>query len=232
MLPVSWSGEWPSILTGTQKVPYVVPRPAGASSAPIRNSGNFVVRDEFDDTTLAPYWEFMRTPRERWYDLMSPRGSLTIEARRQTLAGNGQPSWIGRRQQHLTMSATTALHFRPEHPGDEAGISAFQSENNYYALSVARTRDTTVIQLRRRMGKPGTGTGTDSVLAQIPVRVDTRQPIELRIAAREGSYDFSYALRPNAWITLVKDADGTILSTKKAGGFVGTMLGLYAIAGQ
>jgi hypothetical protein len=31
---------------------------------------------------------------------------------------------------------------------------------------------------------------------------------------------------------LVKDADGTILSTKKAGGFVGTMLGLYAIAGQ
>ena len=65
MLPVEWSGEWPSILTGTQKVPYVVRRPAGSSAAPVVNAGNFVLRDEFDDTTLAPYWEMMRTPREQ-----------------------------------------------------------------------------------------------------------------------------------------------------------------------
>jgi alpha-N-arabinofuranosidase len=29
---------------------------------------------------------------------------------------------------------------------------------------------------------------------------------------------------------LLRDADGTILSTKHAGGFVGTMLGMYAYA--
>jgi len=50
----------------------------------------------------------------------------------------------------------------------------------------------------------------------------------LRIDARDGRYDFSYATRENDWQVLLKDADGTILSTKVAGGFVGTMLGMYA----
>jgi alpha-N-arabinofuranosidase len=30
------------------------------------------------------------------------------------------------------------------------------------------------------------------------------------------------------WTPLLQDADGTILSTKVAGGFVGAMIGLYA----
>jgi xylan 1,4-beta-xylosidase len=228
MLPVEWNGEWPSILTGTQKVPYVVRRPAGASAAPVAGAGNFVVRDDFNDTTLAPYWELMRTPHETWYDLTSMRGTLTIHARSEALSGTGQPSWIGRRQQHLTMSASTAVRFMPDRDGDEAGISAFQNENNFYALAVARSTDTTVVQVRRRAGK----NGVDSVLASVPVKLDATQPVFLRIDAREGKYDFYYGQRPGSWTPLVKDADGTILSTKKAGGFVGTMLGLYAIAGR
>jgi beta-xylosidase len=228
LLPVQWSGEWPSILTGTQKVPYVVRRPAGASTSAIRNTGNFVVRDEFNDTTLAPQWVMMRTPGERWYDLTSTRGMLTIHPRADALSGSGQPSWIGRRQQHLTMSASTSLHFSPQQVGDEAGITAFQNENNFYALAIARTGDTTVVRLRGRSGKDG----AESVLASEPVKLDPSRPIRLRIDAREGQYDFYYAAGDGPWRLLLKDADGTILSTRKAGGFVGTMLGMYAIAAQ
>ncbi|HEY4305226.1 MAG TPA: glycosyl hydrolase 115 family protein [Gemmatimonadaceae bacterium] len=228
LLPVQWTGEWPSLLTGNQKVPYVARRPAGASTAPIANTGNFVVRDEFDDPTLALSWEFMRTPREEWYDLTSTRGALTIRARRDSLSGKGQPSWIGRRQQHLTMSVSTAVRFTPLRVGDEAGLSAFQSENAFYALAVARTKDTTVVQLRRRAGKDG----IESIVASIPVKLDASQPMLLRIDARGGKYDFYYAQRTNGWLPLTTGEDGSILSTKKAGGFVGTMLGIYAIAGQ
>jgi xylan 1,4-beta-xylosidase len=32
----------------------------------------------------------------------------------------------------------------------------------------------------------------------------------------------------DAWVLLKGDADGTILSTRVAGGFVGTLLGMYA----
>jgi len=52
----------------------------------------------------------------------------------------------------------------------------------------------------------------------------------LKIDARGGRYDFSFGRRAGEWIPLLRDADGTILSTKHAGGFVGTMLGMYAYA--
>ena len=95
-------------------------------------------------------------------------------------------------------------------------------------MPIARTSDTTVVQLRRRAGKDG----AESLVASVPVKLDATQPVLLRIDAREGKYDFYYAQRAGAWTPLAKDVDGTILSTKKAGGFVGTMLGIYALAGR
>ncbi len=50
----------------------------------------------------------------------------------------------------------------------------------------------------------------------------------LKIEARGAEYDFSYALNENDWQTLHEGADGTILSTNVAGGFVGTLFGMYA----
>ena len=59
-------------------------------------------------------------------------------------------------------------------------------------------------------------------------RLPADAPLDLKIDARGGRYDFYYATRPNEWTPLMRDADGTILSTKKAGGFVGTFFGMYA----
>ena len=54
----------------------------------------------------------------------------------------------------------------------------------------------------------------------------------MKIDARGARYDFSYAFAPGRWIVLKEGADGTILSTKVAGGFVGATLGMYAHAPQ
>jgi alpha-N-arabinofuranosidase len=37
-----------------------------------------------------------------------------------------------------------------------------------------------------------------------------------------------YAVAPNQWSTLKSGVDGTFLSTKVAGGFVGAFFGMYA----
>jgi alpha-N-arabinofuranosidase len=66
-------------------------------------------------------------------------------------------------------------------------------------------------------------------LASVPL--SGAQPVRLRIDARGGHYDFRYAIG-GAWKILLADADGTILSTAKAGGFVGTMIGMYAHSGE
>jgi alpha-N-arabinofuranosidase len=109
LLPVTWVDGWPTILTGQATVPYVHARPnlSRQAAAAVPHSGNFSVRDEFDAPALAPYWEMLRTPRERWYDLTSVRGSLTLRARPESLSGRGQPSFLGRRQQHGSATAST-----------------------------------------------------------------------------------------------------------------------------
>ena len=111
-----------------------------ACARPRRNppmSGNFVDRDDFNGKTLRYQWNMIRTPHEHWYDLTSTPGWLTIKARAEKLGELGQPSFLGRRQQHLTASASVAMRYAPEKPGDEAGITAFQNDDHFYLLAVA-----------------------------------------------------------------------------------------------
>jgi alpha-N-arabinofuranosidase len=226
LLPVTWTDGWPTILAGRATIPYVHPRPKlpPSANAVVPHSGNFAIRDEFDAAVLAPYWVMLRTPHETWYDLRSAPGSLTIRARPDSLSGRGQPSMLLRRQQHGTATASTAMRYVPARPGDRAGIVAFYNDSHYYFLGVVHDGARPVLQLRRRAWR---GEAGDSVVAAAPIVVDGRAPIYLEIRARNDRYDFLYATQPNAWKTLVADADGTILSTRIGGGFVGSMFGLY-----
>ena len=227
LLPVTWTDGWPVILPGRETVPYAHARPnlPLGKKPPVATSGNIASLDEFDATSLAPYWAMLRTPRERWYDLTSAPGSLTLQARPEPLSGRGQPSLIARRQQNGSAMASTAMRYAPAKPGDRAGLVAFQSEDYYYFLGVVQEAGRAMIEVRRRAGRTAVG---DSVLASAPITLSPRSPIYLAIRARDGRSDFLYATKPNAWTVLLADADGTVLSTKVAGGFVGTMLGMYA----
>jgi alpha-N-arabinofuranosidase len=231
LMPVRWVDGWPVLTTGNELVPYVHRRPAlpAQSPGPVPHAGNFTVRDDFDGPELAGYWQFIRTPRERWYDFTSSPGSLTLRARPAGFT-RVQPSFVGRRQQHLNASASTAMTYMPAKDGDKAGLVAFHNEDHYYLLAVARDGGRTVVQLEKHAG-PATGPD-GQVVASAPIDLSSGAPVYLRADARGGRYDFSYATQPGRWTLLQGDADGTILSTNLAGGFVGTMLGLYAYRGQ
>lgn len=230
LLPVQWVDGWPVVLTGRDTVPYVHRRPKlpAQPKAGVPHSGNFAYRDEFDGPELAHYWSLLRTPRERWYDLASTPGTLTIRARPATLGGRGQPSFIGRRQQHGTASASTAMTYAPAKPGDAAGLVAFHNETHYYFLAVADSGGQPVVRLEKRSGQATPIGGT--VIASRPISLSPTAPLYLRIQARDGRYDFSYAVKRGEWTLLAGDVDGTVLSTKVAGGFVGTLFGMYAYA--
>lgn len=230
LLPVRWVDDWPVILPSGQPIPYVHRRPdlpsSGAPKQP--TSGDFAVRDEFDGPRLGLDWLTVRTPRGPWYDLASAKGALTLDARPEAIGGLGQPSYVGRRQQHGDATASTRVRFSPEHDGDRAGIVALQNENYFYFLGVAQDAGRTVVKVERRAGPKDPLHGV--VLASGPVARGA--PVELRITARDGRYDFAYASRPGQWVTLRAGDDGSILSTKIAGGFVGATLGMYAYSGE
>jgi len=227
---VRWRDGGPTILDDTATVPYSGKAPALAVDAgdfdPM--SGNFRVRDEFSGAELGAMWGVLRTPRERWYDLSTRPGSLTLHARSIALGARAQPAFVGRRQQHAAMTATTAMRYTPSRPGDAAGLVAFQSDSFYYFLGETLRDGKPVVRLARRAGSKDGGAEVTVAEAALGSRGDA--PLFLRITARGGRYEFSYAERADAWRVLARDVDGTILSTHVAGGFVGTVIGMYAYA--
>ena len=226
LLPVKWENGWPRMTGPNEVIPYVLGRPnLPTQPAPrVPMTGAFAVRDEFDGPRLPFYWMMMRNPRETWWDLSG--GALKLQARPVGLGDFGNPSFFGRRQQHLNASASTVVRFAPGRDGDEAGLVAIQNDEYWYFLSRSLENGRQIVKLERRAGGP------ESLVASAPIELTAGAPLHLRIDARGGEYDFYYATRPGAWVPLRRGEDGKILSTKTAGGFVGAMFGLHAYAAQ
>jgi alpha-N-arabinofuranosidase len=111
----------------------------------------------------------------------------------------------------------------PPSDGAEAGLVALQNDDYWYFLAIGEQGGRRVIRLRRRAGASDPSEG--SVLAS--AALDPSSPVELRISAHGSSYDFDWSMDGKSWRTLLHGADGTMLSTKRAGGFVGAVFGLY-----
>lgn len=227
LLPVTWTENgWPVILEGDATVPYVHERPDLPAQRPpdVPKNGNFTYIDDFDGDALLPYWTFIRTPARRWHRVQG--GWLSVQGRDAPLTSLQQPSFVGRRQQHVHATVSTAMRYYPQREGDHAGIAAFQNRQHFFLLAVAQVDGAPVVQLQRAAG------GETEIIASAAIDLPADGPVYLRIEARGEAYDFSYGLAPGEWIPLLEGADGTLLSTETAGGFVGAMFGLYAFAAE
>ncbi len=225
LMPVRWHDGWPRITKPQEVIPWTAAKPElpRAAKPTFPTNGSLIVREDFNAASLPYHWMMMRNPRETWWKIS--RGSLQILPRSVSLGDNGNPSLLARRQQHVNATATTAMHFAPS-GGGEAGIVALQSDEFWYFLSIGEDNGQTVIRLKRRGGPADPTTGVK--LKQTTVPTLGNEPIQLRIDAHGASYDFSWSTDGKHWVELAKGVDGTILSTKRAGGFVGATFGLYA----
>ena len=222
LMPIHWAEGWPRVTKPGEVVSWIGRRPnlpPGHGLTPTH--GGFSVRDEFSGPTLSPSWLMLRSPHERWWRIAN--GSLQLDARPVGLGDIGNPSLLARRQQHLNAVATTKVRFDPTSDRAEAGIVALQNDEHWYFLGIGRDQGKRVVRLRRRADAQDPAAG--AILASAPVDGDS---VELRVSAHGGAYDFAWSEDGRHWRTLVSGADGTILSTKRAGGFVGSVFGLYA----
>lgn len=226
LLPARWVDGWPVITGPGQVIPYAAKRPdlpvGPGSGFPL--SGNFTMLDRFADPQLAPLWLMVRTPRTRWWH--TGPGGLSLTPRAERIGEAGQPSFLARRQQHLHAIAETEVSVAQPVTGEKAGLVAYQNEAHYYFVGIVGAGAQRVVRVERRASVADPIDGV--VLASRPL--PDSGPIRLRITARGGAYDFAYGGVGGGWTRLLDDADGTVLSTAKAGGFVGTTVGLYAYA--
>ena len=137
-----------------------------------------------------------------------------------TLADKRHAGFVARRQQHQNFDAITEMDAGL--PGDDAGLAAFQNENHWYFLGT-RAGDSRTIEVFLRRAA---GTTADTV-ASATAPVPKNHRLRLRIRGAGPNYSFYYDAGAG-WQTLRENDDGTFLSTEKAGGFVGTVIGPYA----
>ena len=219
LLPVRWENGWPIILPKGQAIRRKLKAPDLPSQpAPLLpTSGPISYVEPFDGPALPMQWIGIRTPKHPFYRLAD--GMLELDSGAPLGDLNGVPAFIGRRQQHANARFSTMLRYVPEKEGDRAGLAAVQSDRSHLFFGLTRIAGETVVALYTREAAD-----TDRLVASAPVTVEG--PVTLTIRMTGGTMAFDYAAG-GATRTLTQGLDATLLSTKKAGGFVGTVVGPY-----
>ncbi|MCR2806824.1 glycoside hydrolase family 43 protein [Paenibacillus soyae] len=215
LAPVTWTEDgWPIIGdNGT------VSETMSAGKLPLQEGGVIPVRDDFDGSTLAPCWSFMRSSDAEKWSLSERAGSLTLRGSAGTLNEVGAPAFVGRRQQHFDCSASAHLTFAPQRDGEEAGLTVYMNERFHYDIAVTRIAGERKIIFRRRIGSLW------KVENEAPWSGDS---VILTVLADKGRYAFgisSAALEVPFWFGY---GETSLLSTEVAGGFTGVMIAMYA----
>ena len=214
LAPVRWEDGWPIVSPGTGRVEFTYPAP----DLPEHDWPTVPARDDFDQPTLAPQWFFLRTPRDDFWSLSDRSGYLRLRLRPERLSEHVNPSFVGRRQQHIHFSAQTALEFTPQTEHECAGLALVQNNDFHFCFVVTRT-DQPVIRLIKRAAD------VEEVLAEQPLAAGR---CYLKVEAHEQAYSFYVASEPDQWQPVAEGIDGRILSTPVAGGFVGAVIAMYA----
>ena len=223
MLPVDWRGEWPIILPKGKTIPEVVQIPTVSISGQ-KTFAEYSAkwRDDFNQPELMLEWNFIRTPVEKWYELKD--NSLIVQARNVKISGKGNPSFIGRRLQHVNAEMTTTVKLE-RGKVMEAGLVAFQNEKYFYKFVVKKKRGNYYIVF----SSPAlNSTAMVPIFNQI-VQYNPDYYIYLKMKVEGKKLECFYSLNNENWISCGSQ-DATKLSTSLAGGFVGAYLGLYAFS--
>jgi len=213
LVPVRWEDEFPIFSPGTGRVEFEYPAP----NLPEHVWETPPTREEFHDATLAYHWNFLRTPRDEFYSLSERSGFLRLKLRPQHLCEQSNPSFVGRRQQHVHFMAETSMEFTPESANECAGLVLLQN-NNFHFRFIVTFENEPVIRLVKRSH------GQEELLASQPLSAGH---CVLKVLAHEQSYNF-YFSTDGIWHALAENIDGRILSTPVAGGFVGAYIAMYA----
>ncbi len=212
LAPVRWEDEFPIVSPGTGRVEFEYSAP----NLPLCVWQTPPARDDFNDTSLAYQWNFLRTPRDDFYSLTERKSFLRLRLRPQQLSVLTNPSFVGRRQQHIDFTAQTKFEFTPQ-ANECAGLVLIQNNNFHFRFVVTYENENIICLIKRSHGK-------DETLAtqHLPVGHYT-----LKVTAHEQNYNFYFSTN-DQWHALAENIDGRILSTPVAGGFVGAYIAMYA----
>lgn len=220
--PVKWIDGWPVVSPDKKEIQYSYNfgyKEVKQKDA-LPQSGNFSYKINFKGR-LNPSLLFLRTYDPSWFKTDAKNG-LTLNLKPETVAGTGNPAFIGKRQQHLNCTVGTQLQFTANNAKEKAGMTIFQSETHFYNLCKSVDNGKPVIQLFKSTDQPN----ELNLLAQETLAGN--KPVFLQIKAKGDQYEFYYGEKEGEWKLLKGGVDAHFLSTHTAGGFVGCLFAMYA----
>lgn len=222
LMPVKWNEEgFPYITKGDNEVIPMQGEVKGAVRGKNPTFGNFTVKDDFSSAKLGLDWFTLRAPATDLYSLTDNPGYLSLKCAPVSTSEKLVPAYIGRRIQHHEFESTTCVTFNPSSESESAGMLLFKNETHQYYLCIGKNAEGKSVEVRK-IGEKGVETLAANALEP------EKNTLYLKVVSRGLYFDFYYALSPGKWRLLKKDVDAGFLSTKEAGGFTGTTIGLYA----
>lgn len=226
ILPVDWSGEFPVFENGLVPLSPKLKMPAGVKNETGQSgffpNGNFTFNESFSSGKLDHRWIALRGPRED-FSILTKNGLQLIPFPANVKAGSPIAA-LFHRQQHKSFTATTTISYTPLSEKDLAGIICYQKESFNYVFGITLKDKEYYILLER------TQDGNSTIIAS--EKIDLSKPIQLRVTADQDNYQFSYSTDQQTFKNVGGTVSGDILSTNLAGGFTGSLIGLYATSGN
>ena len=210
LVPVRWEDEWP---VPGDPTPEMATAP-GPSKA-VQPAG----REDFELPVLGHHWVGVRRPPDAMSSLTARPGWLVLRGGEASL-DSPEPTFVGRRQQHHYCRCSTRVEAAP---AAEAGLSVLMDHAAHYDVAVTGDR----VVARARVGSLESIVGSTSrpdgpVTLTVETGPDGYGPDCVSLGFEDGA---------GAAHTLAR-LDGRYLSSEVTGGFLGRIVGMYAVGGE
>ncbi len=228
LLPVSWRDGWPIILPAGKSIPWQLPQPKELAKTPGAEpmTGNFSRQDDFESDALSFHWTWLRDAEPGWMSLQKKPGFLALTPLKNSLGTQDTVAYAAQRQQHLEFEFEAALQL-PSQEGVSAGVAAFQNEKYHIYFGVARSGDGHRIFVEKVEDGQITDAGS-AMLKNFPEGQSLVMGVDAELDEAEAyQLNFYWKDKNGAKQMIAQGLDGRLLSTRTAGGFVGTTLGLH-----
>jgi alpha-N-arabinofuranosidase len=222
ILPVDWSGTYPVFQNGLVPMKPKLKLPEGVKNqtgqAGFFPNGNFTYSDKLTDKSLDYRWIAMRGPRENF--ISTSKNGVKINPFETNIKALAPISALFYRLQHEDFETSVMLDFKPKSEKELAGITCYQGERFNYVFGITKKDKDYYIVLER------TEKGESKLIAS--EKISLSKSVRLQVIGEKDEHHFNYSLDGKNFKNLGGPVSGDILSTDVAGGFTGSLIGLYS----
>ncbi len=219
MVPVKWENEWPVVSWETGLIEQSYNLDGSVNREEIKKESLFESKDDFDEEEIKDYWVSIGTIDKKIINTNERKGYLRLHAAEE-ISKFGKRAILLRRQTSFSYTAETEIECKFNKENDRAGLVCFQNETYNYKLQVKLENKNIIIQLIKNENE------SCSIIEQKKISEQNNVNIQLKVMAEKQKLSFYYAIN-GEYQLLCKNVDASILSVEKAGGFVGSLVGVY-----